>query len=158
MDSIRIWIEKYGTIICGCSVFLICMIIILLIRKENSEYYKKHAPELHKIQEKLTTMIPYFTPDQQRRLKKLKIRPDIKSYTVNKHDMHLCLEDDNGSYYDDNLLIYVTLHELAHIFCDEIGHTKNFYKIFDKLTDIAEKVKIYDSSIALPKEYCGITI
>jgi len=158
MDSIRIWIEKYGTIICGGSVFLICMIIILLIRKENSEYYKKHAPELHKIQEKLTTMIPYFTPDQRLRLKKLKIRPDIKSYTVNKHDMHLCLEDDNGSYYDDNLLIYVTLHELAHIFCDEIGHTENFYKIFNKLTDIAEKVKIYDSSISLPKEYCGITI
>ena len=29
--------------------------------------------------------------------------------------MHLCLKDENGNYYDDNMIIYVALHELAHI-------------------------------------------
>ena len=45
----------------------------------------------------------------------------------------MCLKDKNGKYYDDNMLNYVALHELAHVLCDEIGHTDKFYAIFDEL-------------------------
>ena len=29
--------------------------------------------------------------------------------------MHLCVKDENNKYYDDNMLIYVALHELARV-------------------------------------------
>ena len=156
--SIKTTSGDYLILVSGIIIGILLLIVCLISKKRKAVYYQKHKPILIDIHNKIAKMIPYFDKDEKNRLSKLKIQPDIKSYTINKHDMHLCLEDDNGSYYDDNLLIYVTLHELAHIFCDEIGHTENFYKIFNKLTDIAEKVKIYDSSISLPKEYCGITI
>ena len=75
---------------------------------------------------------------------------------TNKHHRHLCLEDTDGLYYDKNMLIYVTLHELAHIFCDEIGHTEKYHKIFAELLTIANKVGIYDIDQKLPEEYCGV--
>jgi len=72
--------------------------------------------------------------------------------------MHLCLEHEDGGYYDSNILMYVTLHELAHIFCDEVGHTPAYHKIFERLLHIANEIGIYDASLALPEEYCGIKI
>ena len=39
-----------------------------------------------------------------------------------KQKVYLCLKDENNEYYNDNMLIYVALHELAHVLCDEIGH------------------------------------
>jgi hypothetical protein len=70
--------------------------------------------------------------------------------------MHLCLQDTDGKYYEKNMLIYATLHELAHIFCDEIGHTLKYHKIFARLLDIAENIHIYDPKSILPQKYCGI--
>ena len=95
------------------------------MHKQHKDYLKKHEPLLFGIKNKIEKMIPYFTDDEKYRLSRLKLQPDIKSYTVNKHDMHLCLENHDGEYYDENILIYVTLHELAHIFCDEIGFRKD---------------------------------
>ena len=77
-----------------------------------------------------------------------------QSYTVNKKHITMCLKDKDGKYYDDNMLNYVALHELAHVLCDEIGHTPKFYAIFDQLLEDAEKIGIYDKSIPIVDNYC----
>lgn len=77
-----------------------------------------------------------------------------KSYTINKKRIHLCLTDENGKYYDQNMLVFVLLHELAHVRCTEIGHTDAFHRIFRGLLDTATIHGIYDPSVPPIKDYC----
>lgn len=90
------------------------------------------------------------------------------TYTVDKRDMHICLRtrDSNERLYDINLLMYVILHELAHL-CNYTrsgypiqGHGQEFKDIFRLLVIEAIKLGIYqykDYSQS-PQEYCGIII
>jgi hypothetical protein len=78
-----------------------------------------------------------------------------KSYTINKKKVYICLKDEHGKYYSRNMLVYVILHEYAHILCDEIGHTDKFFDIFQKLLAKASASGIYNPSIPPVKNYCG---
>ena len=89
-------------------------------------------------------------------------RGKYTSYTVNKGDkITLCLRSKKTEkLHDINLIMYVVLHELAHVACPEINHTKLFKKIFIFFLKIASKLKIYqikDYQID-PTEYCGLII
>ena len=143
-----------------CIILFISILILSIVlyyrKKQQYEEFKRHEPILHSLKTDIEKLVPYLTHDEIIKLSQLRLQPDIKSYTINKKDMHLCLEDANGKYYEKNMLIYATLHELAHIFCDEIGHTIKYHKIFARLLDIAENINIYDSKLILPKKYCGI--
>lgn len=90
------------------------------------------------------------------------------TYTVDKEDMHICLRtrDSNEHIYDINTLMYVVLHELAHL-CNYtqngtpiIGHGNEFKMIFKFLVEEAIKIGIYDyiNYTRNPQEYCGIKI
>ena len=90
--------------------------------------------------------------------------PDGKytSYTVNKGDeIALCLRSrKDGKLHNINLVMYVVLHELAHVACPEIDHTELFKKIFIFFLEIAIVLKIYKkiNYQINPHEYCGLTI
>jgi hypothetical protein len=66
----------------------------------------------------------------------------------------MCLKDENGSYYPQNMLIYVLAHEFAHVLCNSIGHTEEFHNIFDDL--MAELIKdgFYDPKEEIILDYC----
>jgi len=85
---------------------------------------------------------------------KIKISRGKKSYTINKKLVYICLYDKNGKYYDDNILTYVSLHELAHVKNKELGHTEKFMEIFKELLARAEKLGYYDRSKEIPDDYC----
>lgn len=87
-------------------------------------------------------------------IREIPIKKGEKSYTINKRKIYLCLEDENGEYYDENMLSYVLLHEYAHVLCDEQHHTDKFYRIFDNLLDRATKAGVYDPSKPIVKDYC----
>lgn len=90
------------------------------------------------------------------------------TYTVDKQDMHVCLRtrDKSENIYDINLLMYVILHELAHL-CNYDkqgnpiqGHGLEFKTIFKLLVVEAIRLNLYkyvDYSDT-PQEYCGIMI
>jgi predicted metal-dependent hydrolase len=90
--------------------------------------------------------------------------PDGKytSYTVNKGDeIVLCLRSKRSKeLHDLNLIMYVVLHELAHVACPEIDHTELFKKIFIFFIKIAVQLGIYENVNYQidPHEYCGIII
>lgn len=95
-----------------------------------------------------------------------RIKPEYKnipiyqgdsSYTENKSVITLCLQDpETKKFYDMNTLMYVALHELAHVITKTIGHDDNFKKNFTKLLVKAESLGIYNSQLPLPKKYCGV--
>jgi len=84
------------------------------------------------------------------------------SYTINKGEkIVFCLRSkllDN--IHDTNTIMYVVIHEMAHVGCPEYGHTPLFKKIFKFLLKQSIVIGIYkpvDYRI-YPQNYCGMTI
>ena len=38
-------------------------------------------------------------------------------------------------YYNDDILLYVLVHEICHVLCPNIGHTPEFNNIFEALLE-----------------------
>jgi predicted metal-dependent hydrolase len=84
------------------------------------------------------------------------------SYTINKGEkIVFCIRSkDLNDIHDINTLMYVAIHELAHVGCPEYGHTPLFKEIFIFLLKESVKIGIYkkvDYRVN-PKVYCGMTI
>jgi len=85
------------------------------------------------------------------------------SYSVNKGEkIFMCLRqrDEKENLVDDNILIFVALHEMSHIGTSSIGHTKEFWNHFAWLLQKAEAIDVYkyQDFAAHPVEYCGVHI
>lgn len=84
------------------------------------------------------------------------------SYSVNKgEELFLCIRSKKtNEIHDINDLLYVAIHEIAHIGCPEIGHTNLFFKINLYLLKKAVEFNLYkyDNYNSNPKEYCGIDL
>jgi hypothetical protein len=108
-------------------------------------------------------MIRNFKADPQRFIE---ATPDANhtSYSVNKGEaVHLCLRQRNGtdeSLVEENVMIFVALHELSHICTESIGHTPEFWNNFGWLLKEAENNGIYQYTdfSAHPANYCGLYI
>ena len=87
---------------------------------------------------------------------------DYTSYSVNKgEEIVFCLRSKKtNKLHDINLMMYVAIHEMAHIGCFEIGHTKLFKEIFAFYLKIAIELDIYkyDNYDENPVEYCGMIL
>lgn len=82
------------------------------------------------------------------------------SYTLNKGDhIYMCMRNEN-ELVDDNTLMFVALHELAHVMTKSIGHKPDFVKNFKFLLKLAEKRGYYKYQAyhINPQQYCGTKI
>ena len=83
-----------------------------------------------------------------------------KSYTENKESITLCIQDpETKGFYDMNTIMYVSLHELAHMISKTVSeeeHNEEFRQNFAMLLDKASFLGIYNPNIPIPPTYCGI--
>lgn len=94
--------------------------------------------------------------------------PRYTTYTIDKTDMRVCLRtrDSKEELYDLNLLMYVVLHESAHMgnYSPDgipiIGHDLEFKNIF--ITLVKEAIQLglykYEDYAKNPKSYCGLIL
>lgn len=85
------------------------------------------------------------------------------SYSINKGEkIVLCIrsKDEQKKLVDLNTMMFVVLHELAHIATKSIGHTPEFWENFKWILKEAVNTGIYKSQDFnnKPVEYCGIQI
>lgn len=87
------------------------------------------------------------------------------SYSENKGErIVLCLRDkhDAPSYplIDKNTVMFVVLHEMAHLMTASTGHTQEFWSNFRRLLEDAMKLGVYEhvNYSRTPVEYCGMMI
>lgn len=84
------------------------------------------------------------------------------SYSVNKGEkIILCIrQKEDNSFVDKNIVMYVTIHELAHLATKEVGHTPTFWENFKFLLNEAVEIGVYKKVDynRQPVKYCGIKI
>ena len=84
------------------------------------------------------------------------------AYSVNKgEELSICIrEKDTEKFIDNNTIIFVAVHELAHIMTDELGHTELFWDNMKYLLENASSLGIYQITDynKYPVMYCGMEI
>ena len=86
------------------------------------------------------------------------------SYSINKGEqIYMCLRQRSGpdeSLVNENVMIFVSLHELAHVCTESIGHGPDFWNNFGWLLKEAEALGLYQYTDfqAHPVSYCGVYI
>lgn len=87
--------------------------------------------------------------------------PTQTSYTINKGDtMVICLRSNDKQLVDINTLMYVAIHELAHVYSSSFHHSDEFWRNMKFLIDQASEIGIYRpvNYTETPVRYCGLTI
>ena len=128
-----------------------------------------------KIREKLVVLMEHLEKsfslnDERVRLLKKNFRPDrlkegvdtpgYTSYSINKGEqIVLCLRS-NDKLVDLNTMLFVVLHEFAHLSTESVGHTEEFWDNFKWILEESINIGIYTKQEFKVKnvEYCGMTI
>lgn len=106
--------------------------------------------------------IDRFTPDV---FVENDMRSSDTSYSENKGQrIVVCLRDKTKApgypLVDENTIMFVMLHEMAHLMTQTIGHTQEFWTNFRRILHDAVQVGIYSpvNYAQQPTPYCGMTI
>jgi hypothetical protein len=145
----------------GISIVIVGLIIWAIIAQVK-ESHLKDDPMLHEL---TATIKPLFEKkdytgtlsmiNDRDVLNEIGLYKGGKSFCINKQKIYLCLTDEQDEYYDKQILIFVLLHEIAHVLTRSIGHTEEFHEIFEALLKEATEQGIYDPSVAIPGDYCA---
>jgi predicted metal-dependent hydrolase len=144
----------------------------------DRKYKQKAADLLATVVHKLKSFVQYLIkkyPDNEM-IKNLKINFNPKkivetlpnsqhtAYSENKGEkMAFCLNKTKNTHsglIDSNTLMFVALHELAHLATTDIGHTPQYWQNFKFILENAKEYKIYNpiNYKKTPKQYCGMKI
>ena len=89
---------------------------------------------------------------------------EFTAYSENKGEkIAFCLnkkKHNNDNLIDSNTLMFVAIHEIAHIMTTSVGHTEEFWNNFKFLLENAVELKLY-TPVDYKKEpegYCGMDI
>jgi len=153
---------------------------------KTETFMKDSVNTLGEINIRITKLINHLVqnysndPDKNYFIKKLKENYDphilseaaidnrYTTYTIDKHNMHICLRsrDEYEKLYNINTLIYVIFHEIGHL-CNYdkngnpiYGHGPEFMNIFKFLLEESIKIGIYkyEDYKSNPINYCGLVI
>jgi hypothetical protein len=87
------------------------------------------------------------------------------SYSENKGEkIVVCLRDKKQAPHypliDENTIMFVILHEMAHLMTETIGHTPEFWNNFKRILQDGVKIGLYRpvNYAQQPTPYCGMTI
>ena len=133
----------------GAVVSISVCIVLSSVHISLDNYVRIKDSKLDQLQQRISKCIP--------EIKQVDVVRSDKSFTINKKYVHVCAQDDDGQYYEDNMLIFVMLHELAHALCPDNteDHPPSWQKEFNKLLDRATDCGVYDPKKPLVQNYCG---
>jgi hypothetical protein len=133
-------------VIVSAAVVAVVYTMTPAFRDQTNKY-----PTLKQVRANFTAINPQFS--------KIPLRSGDSAYTENKEVITLCLKDpDSNTVYDINTVMYVALHELAHVITPEGAeeHGEEFKRNFTKLLKEGSERGIYNPSIPMPSTYCRV--
>jgi hypothetical protein len=121
---------------------------------KNDPNYKQDEP--------IQRMISRFNPNV---LEENDMDADSTSYSENKGEkIVVCLRDKTKKpdypLVEENTVMFVLIHEMAHLMTASMGHTPEFWTNFKKLLHDCVKLGVYQNVnyAKQPIDYCGMTI
>jgi predicted metal-dependent hydrolase len=120
-----------------------------------------YVGEKYKDQENVKRLVKKFNP---KKIVETLPTSEYTAYSENKgQKIAFCLnkqKEDNDNLIDENTLMFVALHEMAHVASKSIGHNKEFWDNFKFLIKEASDAQVYNPVDYSKKneEYCGMTI
>jgi hypothetical protein len=121
------------------------------------EHYKSDPASM--ADPRVKVMIDRFNPSN---MVENDLDADSTSYSENKGEkIVVCLRDKSDkSLVDENTIMFVILHEMAHLMTTTVGHTPEFWANFRRLLQDGIQVGIYRNVnySRSPTTYCGMEI
>lgn len=118
-----------------------------------------HCNKYYGEQENVQNLVTRFEPDN---IQETSLYDSGTSYTVDKgKELRLCLRDKKDlQHHDINTLMFVGIHELAHIMSNSYGHNEEFTSNFRFLLEKAVTTGVYKGQDYQrePVKFCGIEI
>lgn len=94
------------------------------------------------------------------RLNALDVGVARESYTYAKKHVKLCMKNKSGYYQDRKVLLYVFLHELAHLnthsYTEGTEHTDEFKAVFKGYINRAISLGLLPENFSVPTDYCKL--
>jgi hypothetical protein len=136
-------------------ILIILFVVILSLTVSNKAYYNEEShPILIEIKRRISLLSPKYA--------NIPLRSGNKAFTEDKSVITICLQDPKtGEYYNMDILMYVALHELAHVITKAEGdqsHGDEFKNNFARLLKEAANKNIYDPRQPIPSSYCGNSV
>ena len=125
--------------------------------KKVVEYVKEKHPD----KENVSRLVKRFNP---RKIVETLPTSQYTAYSENKgQKIAFCLnkeKENNNNLIDENTLMFVALHEMAHVASKSVGHNTEFWDNFRFLIEQADEAGLYQpvDYSASNEEYCGMTI
>ena len=127
---------------------ILIVVVIYAVVKPRSYYSHKH-PILEQVRSNFKVLNEKYAT--------IPLREGNSAFTEDKAVITLCLvKPGTKEYYDMNTIMYVALHELAHVVSKTHGHGDEFEKNFSRLIREAAAKGVYDPRKPIPDTYCGI--
>lgn len=131
----------------GVALALFVFLLWAVLREPRDDTARE--PLLQTVRSNFTKLDPGFA--------EIPLRAGTSAYTDDKTSITLCLTDpETGRAYDTNTIMYVALHELAHVVSTKVGHGEEFRRNFARLLDDAAQHGFYDPKRPIPQTYCGV--
>jgi len=106
----------------------------------------------------IATLKKRFNPDK---LSETGLGAKYTSYSVNKgEEIAICVRQPDNTFIDDNTIMFVVIHELAHVMTKSVGHTPEFWDNMGYLLERGEELGMYNPKNYKehPVDYCGMEI
>ena len=130
-------------------ILVVALVVVVTFFLTSKSYYSQDHPILNRIRDNFAQLNSEYS--------KIPLREGNSAYTENKAVITLCIKNpETGEYYDMNTIMYVALHELAHIVSKTHGHNDEFKRNFSTLLRQAARKGIYDPRRSIPTTYCDI--
>lgn len=128
--------------------------------RENIVTLTEHLQKAYQDDERTERIVVRFDPSN---ISEGSNRTEYTSYSVNKgQKIVFCLrsKNENNKLVDINTMMFVALHEIAHVATKSEGHTDEFWANFKWLLEEAVNIGIYKKQDykEKPVKYCGVNI
>lgn len=127
----------------------------------NLKILVNHCKDKYKTRDNIKRLVSGFNPEK---IVETLPTSEYTAYSENKgQKLAFCLnknKNGKGGLIDLNTLMFVAIHEIAHISTLSIGHTEEFWKNFKFLLQEAKEIGIYEPEDykKKAKNYCGMKI
>jgi len=128
---------------------------------EKLGYLVENVGQRYPKRENVDRLVNNFNPTT---VKETLPTSEYTAYSENKGEkLAFCLnkkKKENNNLIDSNTLMFVAIHEIAHIMTLSVGHSEEFWNNFKFLLENAVELKIY-TPVDYKKEpegYCGMDI